>query len=98
MITYQLFVEALIQRVTRVRDGKLQKKIVTKAPYKIKDGSDVVLMSALEQNSRKKAAKIAAKHRRDRHADAQRKREHSNNIRNHRNIEDRSNEVDNRSK
>ena len=84
-----MFIEALLQRVTRVRDGKVQKKVVTKTPYKMKDSNNAVIMDGEERLKRSKAATIAARHAKDKKVQADKKRAHSNHIRDMRHIEDK---------
>lgn len=85
-----MFVEALLTRVTRVRDGKVQRKVVTKTPYKMQGKNDAVIMSAEERLKRSKGSRIAARHAKDKKVQADKKRDHSNHIRNMRHIEDRN--------
>lgn len=69
----------MFKRVSRVRDGKIQRrKVVANKPgYKTKDGK-VVRMTSQEKLARKRAAKVAARKRKGKVAQILRKRKLTN--------------------
>ena len=70
--------EGSFKKVTRIRGGKLQRrvKVAAKKGYTVRDGK-VVRMKASERLKRKKAAKIAARKRKAKMAQSLRKRKKS---------------------
>ena len=70
--------EASFKKVTRIRGGKIQRrvKVAAKKGYTVRDGK-VVRMKASEKLKRKKGAKIAARKRKAKSAQIMRKRKKS---------------------
>ena len=67
--------EGSFKRVTRIRGGKVQRKVkvAAKKGYTVRDGK-VIRMKASEKLARKKGAKIAARKRKAKAAQSLRKR------------------------
>ena len=67
--------EGSFKKVTRIRGGKIQRKVkvAAKKGYTVRDGK-VIRMKASEKLARKKGAKIAARKRKAKSAQALRKR------------------------
>lgn len=87
MQTFTQLREALIQRVTVVRNQQVKRKLQTETPYKM-DKTRSVRMSPEELRNRRKGADKAARHGRDRKDAAVRERRLSDNIRKARHVDD----------
>ena len=87
MQTFTQLREALINRVTVVRDRQVKRKLETDTPYKI-DKTRAVRMSPEELRNRRKGAEDAARHGRDKKDSAVRKRRLSDNVRKARHVDD----------